>query len=77
MKWRLNLDPVLVSGPSGHFANVGSGSGKSHRIQIDIEITKKKYTGWSNTYHFCDYKFNNCPKILKFGRHNLQLIFYD
>jgi hypothetical protein len=42
MKWRLNLDPVLVSGPSGHFADVGSGSGKSHRIQIDIEITKKK-----------------------------------
>jgi hypothetical protein len=22
------------------------------------------YTGWSNTYHFCDYTFNNCPKIL-------------
>jgi hypothetical protein len=42
MKWRLNLDPVLVSDPSGHFADVGSGSGKSHRIQIDIEITKKK-----------------------------------
>jgi hypothetical protein len=21
--------------------------------------------------------FNNCPKILKLGKHNLQLIFYD
>jgi hypothetical protein len=45
MKWRLNLDPVQVSGPSGHFADVGSGSGKSHRIQIDIEITKKSIQG--------------------------------
>jgi hypothetical protein len=35
------------------------------------------HTGWSNTYHFCDYTFNNCAKILKLGRHNLQLIFYD
>jgi hypothetical protein len=44
---------------------------------LDIAVPNSHNTGWSNTYHFCDYTFNNCPKILKLGRHNLQLIFYD
>jgi hypothetical protein len=38
-------------------------------VKINIRISETPVgTGWSNTYHFCDYTINNCPKILKLGR---------